>query len=349
MIHFACSQCQKAFQVDDRAAGKKTKCPECGAAISVPTAVTTGSATLAPALPAVAGAVATPITGSDMQWYYAQAGQKYGPVSSAKLKDLAASGQLGSSDLVWKDGMAKWAPANKVKGLFPETTGGPPPVPVAAVVSTPLQSSDKIPLMTAINEGHLVFSCGYDQASGLVEKAMTECDVKIKERSPEKGLLKGKCRYGINLFGITVTATFYSDGGNTHAEIVASLTDAFDTFGVCKKKVAQISERIASLAMLAHSQVPASSAAQKAVEHRSPPSYASRQGPSYKGKALTGFYLALGGLFFGPAAIVGIIFCGIALKGISTSSNKEGQGWANSGLIVGFIAVLGWLYILMNL
>ena len=38
MIRFACPQCQKGFQVDDKAAGKKTKCPTCGAAFSVPTA-----------------------------------------------------------------------------------------------------------------------------------------------------------------------------------------------------------------------------------------------------------------------------------------------------------------------
>jgi hypothetical protein len=36
MIRFACPQCRKGFQVDDKAAGKKTKCPKCGAALPVP-------------------------------------------------------------------------------------------------------------------------------------------------------------------------------------------------------------------------------------------------------------------------------------------------------------------------
>jgi len=36
MIRFACPQCHTGFQADDRAAGKKTKCPKCGAALSVP-------------------------------------------------------------------------------------------------------------------------------------------------------------------------------------------------------------------------------------------------------------------------------------------------------------------------
>ncbi len=37
MIRFACPQCHKGFQVEDKAAGKRTKCPKCGAAITVPT------------------------------------------------------------------------------------------------------------------------------------------------------------------------------------------------------------------------------------------------------------------------------------------------------------------------
>ena len=36
-IRFACPQCYKGFQVESRFAGRKTTCPKCGAAISVPT------------------------------------------------------------------------------------------------------------------------------------------------------------------------------------------------------------------------------------------------------------------------------------------------------------------------
>ena len=38
MIRFACPHCQKGFQVDDKAAGKTTKCPECKGAFMVPAA-----------------------------------------------------------------------------------------------------------------------------------------------------------------------------------------------------------------------------------------------------------------------------------------------------------------------
>ena len=33
MINFACPQCHQGFKVEDKAAGKKTKCPKCGAVL----------------------------------------------------------------------------------------------------------------------------------------------------------------------------------------------------------------------------------------------------------------------------------------------------------------------------
>ncbi len=52
------------------------------------------------------------------QWYYAQGGQQLGPVTSEQLKQLAQTGQLNPTDLIWKDGLAEWTPARKVAGLF---------------------------------------------------------------------------------------------------------------------------------------------------------------------------------------------------------------------------------------
>ena len=48
MIRFTCPQCGKGFQAEDKAGGKKTKCPKCTAAITVPLAETIG--TSAPAV-----------------------------------------------------------------------------------------------------------------------------------------------------------------------------------------------------------------------------------------------------------------------------------------------------------
>jgi hypothetical protein len=52
------------------------------------------------------------------EWYYVRQGEEYGPVSAGRLKQLASSGQLQPTDLVWKIGMEKKVPARSVKGLF---------------------------------------------------------------------------------------------------------------------------------------------------------------------------------------------------------------------------------------
>ena len=52
------------------------------------------------------------------EWYYSVDGDRQGPTSAAELKKLADAGTLKPTDLVWKDGMADWAPAKSIKGLF---------------------------------------------------------------------------------------------------------------------------------------------------------------------------------------------------------------------------------------
>jgi hypothetical protein len=74
------------------------------------------------------------------QWSYSKAGQRQGPVTTEKLKELAAQGQVAPTDLVWKEGMSQWVEARSIKGLFPvvaATTvqGTPPPLATAPGVS----------------------------------------------------------------------------------------------------------------------------------------------------------------------------------------------------------------------
>jgi len=69
------------------------------------------------------------------EWYYENDGDRQGPVSSAALKQLAASGKIRPETLVWKDGMTQWSQAKSLKGLFaasqpnvtPEATAMPSP------------------------------------------------------------------------------------------------------------------------------------------------------------------------------------------------------------------------------
>ena len=52
------------------------------------------------------------------QWFYAQHGSQFGPVAWSELRQIADSGQLQPSDLVWSQGMGEWAPAHVVDGLI---------------------------------------------------------------------------------------------------------------------------------------------------------------------------------------------------------------------------------------
>lgn len=59
------------------------------------------------------------------QWFYAQHGNQFGPVAWSELRQIADSGQLQSTDLVWSQGMGQWAPAHIVEGLIqPQRAAG---------------------------------------------------------------------------------------------------------------------------------------------------------------------------------------------------------------------------------
>ena len=48
----------------------------------------------------------------DPLWYAVRDGQQIGPLSRVQLDGLISTGQLKSSDLVWREGWVQWAPAD---------------------------------------------------------------------------------------------------------------------------------------------------------------------------------------------------------------------------------------------
>jgi len=60
-----------------------------------------------------------------MEWFYANNGQQAGPVSEANLDELARSGVIAPSTLVWRQGMASWLPYSSVRGST-QQIGAPP-------------------------------------------------------------------------------------------------------------------------------------------------------------------------------------------------------------------------------
>src|SRR5476649_1558579 len=71
-------------------------------------------------------------------WWYAKSDKRFGPYSGSELKLIAAGGDLISTDLVWKEGLANWVPASSLKGMFSLTAAEiPPPLPTDALDETP--------------------------------------------------------------------------------------------------------------------------------------------------------------------------------------------------------------------
>jgi hypothetical protein len=78
------------------------------------------------------------------EWYVARPGQQQvGPLEAKQLKQMAATGQVSGSDLVWKQGMPQWVPASSIKGLVssdavaPMPQAAPQPMPSAMAAPDP--------------------------------------------------------------------------------------------------------------------------------------------------------------------------------------------------------------------
>jgi hypothetical protein len=56
-----------------------------------------------------------------IEWYYAREDKTIGPMAPSEIKQLADAGQLKPDNLVWREGMEDWVPAEMVKGLFDQT------------------------------------------------------------------------------------------------------------------------------------------------------------------------------------------------------------------------------------
>jgi uncharacterized RDD family membrane protein YckC len=73
-----------------------------------------------------------------MQWYYADNGQQAGPVEESEFPGLLRAGKLTPETLVWREGMANWAPFR---------TAAPPeflPPPAATPGATPLTGPEAV-------------------------------------------------------------------------------------------------------------------------------------------------------------------------------------------------------------
>jgi uncharacterized RDD family membrane protein YckC len=52
-----------------------------------------------------------------MQWYYAEAGNRIGPIEETELNRLVTMGTVRPDTLVWHEGLASWQPLGIVRGM----------------------------------------------------------------------------------------------------------------------------------------------------------------------------------------------------------------------------------------
>lgn len=101
------------------------------------------------------------------EWYYQENGESVGPISNKELQVRAASGQLQPGHLIWREGLAEYVPAHKVRGLFPKAADAAPvenhpgtaePAPDVGAAATTLpvaaESVDAKSLLTTIREAN---------------------------------------------------------------------------------------------------------------------------------------------------------------------------------------------------
>jgi len=62
----------------------------------------------------------------EQMWFYTQgASDQQGPVPESRIREMIASGTLGSTDLVWSEGLPDWAPVSQMDPFRDAFAAGP--------------------------------------------------------------------------------------------------------------------------------------------------------------------------------------------------------------------------------
>jgi len=130
-IEVACAGCQQQLRVPAVHAGKRAKCPKCGAVIQIPQlapADTTTEATTSEAQPSVSAAATNQQPTSTTVWYLRiPEGEVFGPVARGELDQWKEEGRIDADCQIAQNDPSKWRPAT---ALYADLTD-PAPLVVA--------------------------------------------------------------------------------------------------------------------------------------------------------------------------------------------------------------------------
>lgn len=92
------------------------------------------------------------------------------------------------------------------------------------------------------------FTGDYMSAIAIMARAMAELGGSIRKQQPESGLVEAAWRYGINPWGLRVTAQFRDEGQGTFAVTVrGGFKDSFSTVSAPREKASVVLARFAEL------------------------------------------------------------------------------------------------------
>lgn len=119
-MKFSCEACAARYYMDDEKVRHKTlriRCKKCGNVITVGDGATTlaeqGSA--GDELAVAPRELIEP--GADSVWFYAAAGQTYGPYSEPELLRRFETGRIAEEVHVWRQGFGAWLPAGEIEAF----------------------------------------------------------------------------------------------------------------------------------------------------------------------------------------------------------------------------------------
>ncbi|MCS6850854.1 MAG: DUF4339 domain-containing protein [Gemmataceae bacterium] len=89
-------------------------------------------------------------------WFVQSHGRQMGPLTAAQLRQLARSGKLRPTDMVRRDGQAKWVAVTAVPGLLEAASGVPAATPAAGTPSSPAVHRPSRPWLVPVAVGAAV-------------------------------------------------------------------------------------------------------------------------------------------------------------------------------------------------
>jgi predicted Zn finger-like uncharacterized protein len=155
MIAIECPECATRMRAPEGSGGKKVKCTRCGHRFSIPVQELTDD-DFEP-LSTSLDAARPPELPAKPSWYYANNGERRGPVSNTEVAELVRTGLIKRETSVWTEGMADWQPAgqSKLKSLFQTTPDQPPPLVGENVQNGIVWTLALVPLLDVLTLGAL--------------------------------------------------------------------------------------------------------------------------------------------------------------------------------------------------